>query len=234
MNHEEKKHIIISNHYTLLSCLFCSIVLLGNLFALKTTIIYGHLTPSGMICFPFTFSLCDIITEVYGNKAATKTIHMGLLILLIYFITLHIVTIFPAAPGWEKQEAWNEIFSMSPSIFLGTIIAYYLGEKINSRMLSALRYMFNIKAFFNRSLISTFIGVTIDTLVFNLVAFLWILPFYQWVSITISQLILKLLYEAIGSSIASMIVPFLKKQENLDPIKPRVWIDKYQNNTQDN
>lgn len=233
MNSTSNEQVIINSYYTMLSCLFCSIVILGNLFALKTTTFFGLLTPGGMICFPFTFSICDIITEVYGEEAAKKTIKMGLTSLFIYFFTLSLVTKFPAAPGWEKQEYWESIFSMSYTIFLGTFIAYYFSERINSFILSALKYICNKQYFLRRSIISTFFGVTVDTFLFNLIAFFWFLPFSLWITITISQLVLKLLYEIIGSGVATLIVPYLKKYENLDPIKPRAWIDKYFKKTHD-
>ena len=226
-NTTDHSDILLNSYYPILVTLFCTVVLLGNIFALKTSSIFGLISPCGMICFPFTFTICDIVTEVYGDKAARQTIRLGLITLLIYFCFLSIVTSLTPAPSWNKQEEWETIFAMSKLIFIATFTAYYLGERINSFLLSTLKYICNKKYFLKRSLISTFFGVCVDTFIFNFIAFFWFFSFDIWISITISQLILKLLYEVLGSFIASAIVPYLKKNEKLDPLTERAWINKY-------
>lgn len=218
---------ITTSAYPYLLAVFCSIIILGNIYALKITRFFSILTPSGMICFPFTFSICDIITEVYGEKAADRAIKMGLIILVIYFISLNIVTMLEPAPGWDNQHAWETIFSSSPRIILGTFLAYYLGEKINSKILSMLKSIFNGKFFLRRSIASTIIGVTVDTFVFNFIAFFGKFSLNYWLIFTCNQLVLKVFFELFGSWVSSIIVPILAKKENLSPIQPKTWINKY-------
>ena len=226
-----QKHIslinVTSSAFPYLLSVFCSIIILGNIYALKITTIFGMLTPSGIICFPFTFSICDIITEAYGSKAADRAIKTGLGVLIIYFISLQLVTFLEPAPGWQNQHAWETIFLSSPRIIAGTFVAYYLGEKVNSQLLAFLNYIFNGKFFLRRSLASTFSGVFIDTLVFNFIAFFGSFPIKYWVIFTFQQLILKMIFEFIGSLLASLIVPSIIKNENLDPIKPGRWMERY-------
>lgn len=217
---------ITSSAYPYLLSLFCSIIILGNIFALKITRFFSILTPSGMICFPFTFSICDIITEMYGEKAADRAIKMGLIILIIYFISLHIVTTFEPAEEWKNQKAWETIFSSSPRIILGTILAFYLGEKINSKILSILKFILNGNYFLRRSIVSTIIGVTIDTLIFNFIAFFSVFSLNYWLIFTCHQLILKIIFELFGSWVSSLIVPILIKHEK-NPSQAKKWINKY-------
>lgn len=228
MNQKERNSDnITSSAFPYLLSIFCSIIILGNIYALKITTIFGMLTPSGMICFPFTFSICDIITEAYGEEAADRAIKTGLVVLIIYFISLQFVTYLDPAPGWQNQHAWETIFASSPRIIAGTFLAYYLGEKINSKLLFFLNDLFNGKFFLRRSIASTFTGVFIDTIVFNFIAFFGNFPIRYWVIFTCQQLILKMLFELFGSYIASLIVPYLVKYENLDSTKPGSWIAKY-------
>lgn len=218
---------ISKSAYPYLVTIFCSIIILGNIYALKITTFFSILTPCGMICFPFTFAICDIITEGYGEDAANTAIRLGLISLVIFFITLNIVTNLEPAPGWEHQEAWETIFALSPRIFVATFLAFYFGEKINSKILSILQYIFRGAFFLRRSIASTFIGVTVDTLIFNIIAFSFIFSFGFFVKFTLHQLAIKLVFELFGSWLASLIVPYIQKNENLNPVKPRAWITKY-------
>lgn len=222
-----KEFNITKSYYPFLMALFCSVVILGNIYALKISSLFSMRTPSGMICFPFTFSIIDIITEVYGEDAANRTIKMGLFVLILYFITLYIVTGLNPAPEWTLQKEWESIFSSSTMIIIATFIAYFLGEKVNTKLLSILKYLFNKKYFLRRSIASTFVGVTIDTVIFNLIAFYSLFSFDFLVVFTLHQLFFKLTLEVFGSWVSNLIVPSLKKYEDLDPVKPRAWIDKY-------
>lgn len=218
---------ITNSFYPYFMSLFCAIIILGNIYALKIITIFSLRTPSGMICFPFSFSINNIITEVYGEEAATKTIRFGMIILILYYLTLLFITGIDPAPGWNSQKEWEKIFSSSPLIVLGTLCAYYSSEKINSKILSIFKYYFEGKYFLGRSVGATIIGVTLDTLIFNVIAFYWFLPFYDWVFFTLDQIALKIFFEIIGSIISSLVIPSLKNYEDLDPVKPRAWIDKF-------
>ncbi len=218
-----------SNYYIYFCSLFTTIVIAGNIFALKFVKIGFLSTPAGMICFPFTYSLGDIITELYGFNAAKKVILMGLLNLIIYIILLNIVIWLPQSSDWPLNKEFDHLFSISLRIVLGTILGYLIGELINSKILSILKYITDGNIFLPRSIISTIIGVTVDTIIFNMVAFIAIIPLTKLMSFIFEQYILKLSFELFGSLMASIIVAYIRKREPLDIIDnySYKWIDKY-------
>lgn len=216
---------IVNSAYPYLLCSFVLTAVLGNLFALKIIVLCGLQTPAGMICFPFTFSICDIINDVYGRPAANIAIRTGVVGLIFYFSTLFLVSNITPSDVWHLQKEWDSIFSLSLRIFAGTIVGFYIGEKANSIILSILKYLFRQQTELKRYLTSTLAGVTLDTIIFNLVAFLYVFSFKELAYITLTQLILKYIFEIAGSFIASRISPIIKRRENLDEVENFPWLN---------
>lgn len=212
-----------------LCSIFTMIVIAGNVFALKIVKFSIFATPAGMICFPFTYSLGDVITEIYGYDAAKKVIYIGLINLLAFLLLLKVVIHMPAAPTWHLQKEFSAVFDMSTRLFAGTIVGYISGELINSKILSILKYITKGRIFLRRSITSTIVGVTTDTFFFNLAAFGGIIPLKILLPFTLQQYFIKIGFEIIGSIIASRIIIRLKKSENVDVTDKYSykWIEKY-------
>jgi queuosine precursor transporter len=221
--------IITNSFYPYLLCAFVITVVLGNLYALKIIVLFGLTTPAGMICFPFTFSICDIITDVYGRQATNRAIRTGVVALTFYYLSLTIITTASPAEIWDFQQEWETIFTHGYRIFLGTILGFYIGEKLNSFVLSLLKYLFQKQNLLTRYLTSTLIGVTFDTIIFSITAFLFVFPFSYLLHLIFTQLILKYFFEIIGSYIATKLSPIIKQKEGLDIIDSYRWIDHIKN-----
>lgn len=224
--------IITNSFFPYLLCAFVLTAVLGNLYALKIIVLFGLTTPAGMICFPFTFSICDIINDVYGRQSANRAIRTGVVALTFYYLSLTMITAVNPAEIWGFQQEWETIFTQGHRIFLGTILGFYIGEKLNSFVLSLLKYFFlkqSLLTRFTRYLTSTLIGVTFDTIIFCLTAFLFIYPLSYILHLIFAQLILKYLFEIFGSYIASKISPIIKDKEGLDIVDAYPWMDHIKN-----
>ena len=228
----KRTHLEIDDTLIILSSIFSMIVIAGNIFALKFTTIGPFSTPAGMICFPFTYTLGDIITEIYGYSIARKVILMGLFNLVLFYIFLKLVIALPPASFWHLQKEFEAVFGLSSRILLGTIVGYLSGELVNSRILSFLKYITQGNIFVPRAVASTIIGVTTDTLFFNIAAFLFIIPFSILLPFILQQYLLKICFEIVGAFAAGFIVKKIKKTQKIDIIDPYPfkWIEKYKKN----
>lgn len=100
-----------------------------------------------------------------------------------------------------------------------------MGEKINSFILSILKYLNISRKLTYQYLSSTLIGVTFDTIIFSLIAFLFILPLNEIIHLMCTQLLLKYGFEFFGSILAAKISPVIKKKEKIDTIDAYPWLD---------
>ncbi len=71
----------------------------------------GHFVESGAtILFPITYTLGDIVTEVYGYSMARRFIWFGLICELIFALLLELVIRFPSPPDFQHQAEYSNIF----------------------------------------------------------------------------------------------------------------------------
>lgn len=214
------------NTYWLLSILFSSIVLIGNILAIKTTSIFGLLTPAGMICFPITYALGDIITEIYGFSAFRKVVITSLGMLFIFIVLMKIATALPAQCDNNICDDFNMMFALSPRLFFGTVAGYLTGELLNSKIMSILKFLLHGKVYITRSIFSTSIGIIVDSTVFNLVTFLWLMPVTQLMSFTAHQIVLKFSFCVFLSFVSKPVIVILRRVEKLDCYDNYRWFER--------
>jgi uncharacterized integral membrane protein (TIGR00697 family) len=214
------------NAYWLLSILFSTIVLVGNILAIKTTSLFGLLTPAGMICFPITYALGDIITDTYGFAACRRVIITSLMMLLIFILLVNAATQLPNECSDNVCESFNAIFSVSLRLFLGTVAGYLTGELLNSKIMSILKFMLQGKVYITRSILSTSMGIAIDSTVFNIVAFAGTMSLGSLAHFALSQIILKFSFCVVLSIASKPIILAIRRIEKVDHYDNYRWFDK--------
>jgi uncharacterized integral membrane protein (TIGR00697 family) len=129
---------------------------------------------------------------------------------------LGIIQALPAAPGWGNASAFNTIVGFVPRIVGASIIAYLIGEFINTIFLSKLKVKTKGKFYGLRSFATTSVGEAIDTVTFSLIAFAGTMPGKDLVGLMLTVYCLKLIIEAIAIPFSTALVRRMKKQEGVD------------------
>ena len=63
----------------LLSTIFTTLLLTANITAVKIVAVGSNGIDAGILAYPFTFLISDVISEVYGRRTTTKIIWFGFL-----------------------------------------------------------------------------------------------------------------------------------------------------------
>lgn len=82
-----------------------------------------------------------------------------------------LIGVIPAGGEWIHQESYNNILMLAPRIFMASIIAYMVGEFVNSYMIAKLKIHTEGKHLWLRLIGSTVVGQLIDTVLFITIAF---------------------------------------------------------------
>ncbi|NBO09971.1 MAG: VUT family protein [Methylophilaceae bacterium] len=180
---------------------------------------FGTLTfGSGVLFFPISFIFGDILTEVYGYAASRRVIWAGFAGLAFASLMAWMILALPPAPFWHDQAAYETAFGSTWRISLAGLIGFALGEFTNSWIMAKMKIWSAGKHLWQRTISSTVVGESIDTIIFVPLAF-WdtgIIPNDKIALIIEAQIISKIGVEVAFTPIIYKIIAFLKKEESED------------------
>jgi len=171
---------------------------------------------AALIIFPLSYILGDVLTEVYGYRAARKVVWSGFAALALMSLAYWIIQILPGAAFWENQGAYDVILGAVPRITLASMIAYFCGEFVNSYVLSRMKVWMNGKQLWMRTIASTIAGEGIDTVLFMFVAFAGLLPLSAILILIVSEYVIKVAYEVAATPLTYKVIAWLKRKEGID------------------
>ncbi len=197
---------------------FIATLIISNIGSTKIVGIGPITFDGGTILFPLAYILGDVLTEVYGFRYTRRVIWLGFIVLALTAGVLGLINILPAATGTEAgATAFATIAGFIPRIVLASLIAYIIGEFINTILLAKLKVRTNGKHYWARSLAASSVGELFDTLIFSTIAFAGTLPGGDFVRLIITVYLMKLGFELIAVGFTSRIVRILKRREASDP-----------------
>lgn len=196
--------------------LFVAVLLISNVASTKIVQLGPFTFDGGTLLFPIVYIFGDILTEVYGYKAARRVIWTGFASALLMSLVFIIVGKLPAAADWVNQDAYDKILGLTPRIVAASLVAYFLGEFSNSYTLAKMKILTKGRHLWSRTIGSTVIGEGIDTVLFVLIAFVGVLPASLLLTIIISNYVFKVGFEAVFTPVTYGIVKRLKREENID------------------
>ena len=205
----------VSQRFIVIAAIFITCLITANIIAVKLISIGGLILPAAIIIFPLSYIFGDILTEVYGFRAARKVIWLGFLCNLIVVLAIWIGGLLPAAPFWEgKQAAYDTILGYVPRVLLASFVAYLIGEFANSFVLAKMKIKTKGRWLWTRTIGSTIVGQGLDSAIFITIAFAGTPEF---VAISIVHLwLVKTGYETVATPFTYAVVNYLKKKEGID------------------
>ena len=171
---------------------------------------------AGILFFPVSYVLGDVLTEVYGYSRARRCIWAGFCALLFMAFMSWVVVALPPAPTWPSQEAYETVFGQVPRIVFASIIAFWAGEFANSYVLARMKVWTEGRLLWTRTIGSTVVGQGIDSLLFYPLAF-----YGEWdndtlLTVLATQFALKVAWEALLTPVTYAVVGWLKRREGVD------------------
>src|SRR6266850_7839046 len=198
------------------TALFITCLLTANVTASKL-VAAGNLTlTAGIVLFPISYIVGDVLTEVWGYAATRRVIWLGFACNALMVAAIWAGGALPPAPFWKGQAAYDEILGQAPRILLASFVAYLFGEFANSYVLAKMKIMTRGRWLWTRTIGSTVVGQALDTVVFVALAFGGSVPAGALTGIMVGQWIAKVLYEAAATPLTYAAVAWLKASERTD------------------
>jgi uncharacterized integral membrane protein (TIGR00697 family) len=201
---------------------FVTILLLSNVIGAGkvATIDLPRIGPwpfgAGILFFPVSYVLGDVLTEVYGYARARRCIWAGFAAMLFMAFMSWVVVQLPPDAKWHGQAAYEAVFGQVPRIVFASICAFWAGEFANSFVLARMKILTKGRHLWTRTIGSTLVGQAVDSLIFYPLAF-----YGQWetrtlIIVLVTQWALKVGWEALLTPFTYLVVGFLKRREGVD------------------
>jgi uncharacterized integral membrane protein (TIGR00697 family) len=202
--------------FVVVVALFVTALITANITAVKLVGFFGLVLPAAVIIFPVSYILGDILTEVYGYRAARRVIWLGFFCNLLAVAAIYLGGLLPAAPVFEAQAEYERILGYTPRLLAASFLAYLVGEFANSIVLARMKVATNGRFLWSRTIGSTLVGQGLDSLVFIVLAFAGTIPTSVLLAAVVTQWLFKSAYEALVTPITYFIVNRLKRAEDID------------------
>ncbi|CAB4340288.1 unannotated protein [freshwater metagenome] len=202
-----------SSYYPVISAVFVALLVISNVGAVKLISAGPLILDGGAFLFPLVYITGDVLSEVYGFKAARKTILIGFGMAILSALTFWLIQMSPSAPGWENQSAFEAILGFVPRIVLASVCGFLIGQLLNSYVLVKIKARTNESALWVRLIGSTVVGELADTVVFCTIAFYGILTGADFLNYVIVGYIYKTLLEVVLLPITYRVIAYVKTNE---------------------
>ena len=189
------------------------LLLISNIGAVKLIEFGPIITDGGVFLFPLVYIVGDVLSEVYGFKAAQKAIYTGFAMAVLASFTFYLVQISPAASDWSNQSAFESVLGFVPQIVLASISGFLVGQLLNSWVLVKIKERTKEKKLWLRLIGSTAVGELADTLVFCTIAFYGVITGWNFVNYVVVGYLYKTFVEVLLLPITYNVIKMVKKKE---------------------
>ncbi|NWJ51726.1 MAG: queuosine precursor transporter [Bacteroidetes bacterium] len=206
----------VSTNFMFAGILFAACLLISNILAVKIIMIGPWAAPAGVLIFPVSYIINDVIAEVWGYKKVRLIIWAGFAVNIMAILFYSLSIAMPAASFWGNQSAYSTILSNTPRIAVASLVAYLVGSFMNAWVMSRVKVLTNGKNFSFRAVLSTIAGEGMDSTLFISIAFAGLFPSNVLLTMILTQAFIKVAFEMIALPLTIMVVKWIKRDEGID------------------
>jgi len=171
----------------------------------------------GILPYPITFLITDLISEIFGQKKANQVVVAGI---FASFFSIGILLLADFVPAIQSSpidnETFSQVFSLSPLAVLASMIAYLFAQFIDIKLYHYWKKVTQGKHLWLRNNFSTFASQFLDTFtVILLLCLFGVLPWDLFLGLVVSGFIFKVLLAAIDTPFLYLSVYLIRKRFNL-------------------
>ena len=171
----------------------------------------------GILPYPITFLITDLISEIYGRKKANQIVTAGI---FASFFSMGIILLAEVAPAITSSpindEIFTKVFALSPIAVLASMIAYLFAQYVDIAIYHFWKRITKGKHLWVRNNFSTFLSQFIDTFtVVGLFCVFQVLPWSLFYGLVISGFLFKVFIAIIDTPFLYFFVYLLRKRFNL-------------------
>lgn len=164
-----KKLFLAQRIYLILAALFIASLVVSNLIFQKFFYwdffgIYTFEISVGILPYPITFLITDIISEIYGKQKANQVVTAGIFASIFSLIIVYSADYVPATPWSPIDNAlFTTVFGATGIAVFASMTAYLLAQYIDIQLFHFWKKLTRGKHLWLRNNFSTFLSQFVDT-----------------------------------------------------------------------
>ena len=171
----------------------------------------------GILPYPLTFLITDLISEIYGRKKANQIVTAGI---FASFFSMGIVLLanwVPALPNSPVQdEVFNHVFALSPIAVFASMLAYLFAQYVDIGLYHFWKKITKGRHLWLRNNFSTFLSQFLDTFtVVGLLCIFKVLPWSMFYGLLVSGFIFKVIVAFLDTPFLYFFVYLFRRRFNL-------------------
>ena len=172
----------------------------------------------GILPYPITFLITDLISEIYGRKKANQVVTAGI---FASFFSMGIVLLADQVPAIEASPVddplFSRVFALSPIAVLASMIAYLFAQYVDIAIYHFWKRLTRGKYLWLRNNFSTFSSQIIDTTtVVGLLCIFGVLPWSMFYGLVISGVIFKIMIAFLDTPFLYFFVYLMRRRFHLE------------------
>jgi len=164
-----KDQLFAQKIYLILGALFVASLVASNLIFQKFFYwdffgLYTFEISVGILPYPITFLITDIISEVYGKRKANQIVTIGIFASFFSMLIVFVSGIVPAT-DWSpvSDGLFNKVFGATAIAVLASMLAYLFAQYVDIQLFHFWKRLTKGKHLWLRNNFSTFLSQFVDT-----------------------------------------------------------------------
>lgn len=175
--------------FSVLMAGFVVMLVLTNIIGVKLFLAFPETLPNGifgqaitlttgLITYPLTFLITDVVCEVYGRQKANLMVVTGFFMSLLSLVLIQIALALPGSPAWtsvspafntvgDMQTAFESVFTLPGVLIFASMTAYLVAQLLDVRMFHFWKRVTGGRHLWLRNNASTMVSQMVDTIIVN-------------------------------------------------------------------
>jgi len=206
--------------FLVLSAIFVASLVTCNLIANKfVSIDLGFKTfivSAGILPYPITFLVTDILSEIFGRKKANLVVFSGFIASVLVLLFLWLGSVFNAIPISPIDDStYNLVFQNASRVILASMVAYLFAQFIDVRMFHFWKKMTHGRHLWLRNNFSTIGSQLVDTILVVSILFIGVWEPAKIIQAIIDGFLFKMLIALIDTPLFYLFSGLLRRKFNL-------------------
>jgi uncharacterized integral membrane protein (TIGR00697 family) len=171
----------------------------------------------GILPYPITFLVTDIISEIYGKKKANQVVKVGLIATIFVMLVVYLANLVPATE-WSpiNNNTFSNVFGLTGVAVGASMAAYLLAQFVDIRIFHFWKNLTKGKHLWLRNNFSTIISQLVDTAsVLLLLCFFEAIAWNNFYALFINSFLFKILVALFDTPFFYFAVYFFRKKFSL-------------------